>query len=187
MGMINRIKMVIFSLVLSLLVSTANAGLIVGVDIEELAGDFYLYNYTITNPTLTPFGFSYFDVYFDYALFDDIEIDGSPSADWDGLAFDPDASFLLDGLADWLYLPGSFSLDAVPLADFAVLAHYVGSASFDPLSSQSVEFYSDGFHFLGGEQTTLTSFTQLVNVPEPHSLALFMIALVGFYTNKRMR
>ena len=197
-----KLKTLWLSLVFILSSGMANATLIIDVDVDvtHIGSNNYLFEYRITNNSDAAeiFSFDNFLVSFDYLKFDTVAIMSSPDLDWDGLSFDSDLTigFEADGLADWLNLAGLVALPSAPSLDssigvFGAVAHYYGSDAITAdLFRQDFEFYDTGTSFFdpvtgGVGSTNINSVTNASPVPEPSTIILILMALLGLLIHKR--
>ena len=145
---------------------------IIEVDVSNVAGNLWQYDYTITNNSL-PAGIGEFTIYFDRAHFDLLAVVASPSG-WDSLVVQSDPNIPADGFFDSLAIGDSLGLGSV-LSGFSVQFIFNGTGA---PSSQLFEIIGPGFDVLE------SGITSVHGAPEPSSawLALIaFIALVGAY------
>ena len=116
---------------------------IITYDANNVSGNQWTYEYSIFNDTLIN-DIEWFAIYFDYNLYDNLQIISTPS-DWDPLLQQPDTGLPDDGVYDVL----AFSSGIAPgssLAGFIVQFDYFGSGTpgsqafeiYDPLSASIV-------------------------------------------------
>ncbi len=142
-------------------------------EVTNLSGSTWEYTYTIENEETFPI--EEFTIWFDLGVYENLQLTGSPSLDWDGFVAQPDIFLPDDGFADWFAL-GALINPGETLSGFSVSFDYLASGTpgtqffelIDPLTFDSI---TDGF-------------TQLkVNnpVPLPGTFALLSLglALVG--------
>lgn len=189
-------NVVIASLILSFS-NYASSTPMISTDIEGIGGDSYVFQFTLTNSG-PDYAFSGFDILFSDSLFNGVLIDASPVG-WVGDAltpFPPSDPFFH---AAWGHGPDIFTLSDIVLPTgglmdgFGAIVHYIGSS---PISEVSLGFsFFDPFFtpkFEGDGSVSVSSFTPFVetpnppdvDVPEPQTIYLICLALVGLFFNR---
>ena len=129
--------------------------------------DLWQYHYSVSGASLL--SGQGFDVYFalsDGFLFGDLVAPQSaPSSDWDVLAIQPDAGLAADGLFDVVALVD----DPSPGAEF--LSTFIWRGTGTP-GSQPFEVFD--------EQLVVTESGTTTPVPEPATIGLVLMAVIGF-------
>jgi hypothetical protein len=142
------------------------------------AGSTWRYDYAVTNDTLAG-SLEEFTIFFDRSFHTDLALSSSP-ADWDSIVVQPDLNLPDDGFFDSLALSGGLSAGDT-LSGFSVTFDWLGVGQpgsqlwtvVDPLSFETIE---SGFTVL---------LEPPVDVPEPGTVALLIIGLLGAVSGRR--
>jgi hypothetical protein len=174
MKFIQIISKVILLLLFSTIIATANP---IYYELTDLGGGSYEYHYSVDNQTLSPV--EEFTIWFELDLYDNLLISGSHSADWDGLAIQPDPLLPDDGFADWLTFGSTISPGEI-LGGFIVEFDWLGSGTpgsqfFEIIDPITFTALSSGF-----TQSTQTA----SSVPEPDTWVLVAVGLLLFRSGR---
>lgn len=147
-------------------------------EVNNLSGNTWESTYTVTNELPTTI-IEEFTIYFELRQYENLLITASP-VDWGGLEAQPDPGLPDDGFADWLAFTIGASIDpGETLGGFSVQYDFLGTGSpgsqfFEIVDPFTFDVLSEGF----------TQPLSLVTVPEPTTLALFGLGLVGLFRRK---
>ncbi len=141
---------------------------------NKLTDNTWEYTYTVNN-TL-PSAIDAFTVYFAPGRYENLVITGSPNADWDGLAVEPDSNLPDDGFADWLTLGLPINAGET-LSGFTVAFDFLGTGtpgaqSFEVMDPVTFAVLSTGLTVL---------------IPEPGTLLLVALGLAGLFRRSSRR
>ncbi|MEW8349263.1 MAG: hypothetical protein AB2687_13220 [Candidatus Thiodiazotropha taylori] len=148
-------------------------------ELTDYGGGNYEYQYTVDNQNLA--SIEEFTIWFDLGLYDNLYITGSHSADWDGVAIQPDPLLPDDGFADWLSFGAAINPGEI-LGGFSVVFDWFGSGTpgsqffeiIDPVNYASL---SSGFTQAASNPTS---------VPEPETWLLMTVGLL-IVDSRRLR
>jgi len=140
--------------------------------------DRWQYNYTIDNTGGSTF--DGFTIYFATGLFENLTLIGTDPA-WDVIIDDP-LSFA-DGIFDALYLLGSVQAGDI-FTGFSVAFDYLGTGAPGEqfFELYTYDFLEDAITIVGEGNTTAAV---TVPVPEPSTIALLAIGLLGLLVSRR--
>ncbi len=141
---------------------------------DKLTGNSWEYTYTINNTSSS--AIDAFTVYFSPVLYENLMITDSPSADWDGLAVEPDIHLPDDGFADWLTLGVPVNVGET-LSGFTVAFDFLGMGAPGSQSFEVVDPVT--FAVLSAGVTVL--------IPTPGTLLLMGLGLVGLLRRSSCR
>ncbi len=171
---------------LALLCSTSFANaVIIESEVSSLGGTEFQYDFNVINNDLVA-GVEGFSVYFDYTLFEIIDVVASP-VDWDSFV----ADFGL--LPEDDFFDSFFLVDPIALGDsldgFSVSVNYLGTASAPEAAGNLFEVYDGNFAILEAGVTTEKVVIPPPNpnpIPEPGMLSIFGLALLFAGMRKRI-
>jgi hypothetical protein len=136
------------------------------------------YEYSVQNNDI-PSGFVGFTVYFAPGRYSGLSAIGPTN--WDPITADPDGGIPADGFADWLDSTGAGIASGDSLSGFRVEFDLLQSGAPE---SQDFDVYvfgaDDDFELLGSGRTSIPG-----SVPEPGTLALFSLGLLGLAVRRR--
>lgn len=157
-----------------LLFSSSSFAIPIHSTVENLSGDRWQYNYTVSNESsgADSYVIEAFVVIFDLGLFENLTLEASPD-NWDSFVIEPDDSLPDDGYLDTLLWSGSGIAPGAMLAGFSVAFDFLGAGTpgsqfFEILDPFTFDTLDDGF----------SSVEAVVAVPEPSSLMLIVTGLL---------
>jgi hypothetical protein len=144
-------------------------------DFASLGGTQYRYDYTVTNDGSITGNISLFDLLFDPSLYDEASLtnlsDPSLAAEWDQIFLA--SGLLVPAALDALALNGGIGVGS-SVSGFSVAFSWRGEGL---PGAQDFEIYDpETFDLLGAGRT---QFAPPVSVPEPATLVLFVLGLIG--------
>jgi PEP-CTERM motif len=168
-----------------LLVTALSHATVITYTANNVGGDTWRFDYALLNDTLNA-PIEEFTIFFDRDLFSNLSFGAAPEG-WDPLVVQPDLQLPDNGFFDALALGGGLAAGE-SLSGFSVTAGWLGIGVpgsqlwtiVDPLSFATLESGSTSL-FVPSEEPPPTS------VPEPGSLALFAIGILGAASLRRRR
>jgi len=171
----------IFLVTLLLLTSASLQAAPIYYEVDNLSGNTWEYTYTVDNQLVT--AIDEFTIWFDLAMYENLVITGSSSQSWDEFVSQPDPSLPDDGYADWT--TSSLSINPGDVLDgFSVSFDFLGAGT---PGAQFFETFDINFNLLSDGQTQQLVSVPPVSVPEPDSLLLFGLGLMGLFWRRSRR
>ncbi len=173
-----KLRLIGLSLVMAVISVNASA-VTIEYTLDSNGGNLYQYNYTVINDDFAA-GVELFDIYFDYNLYEALNITSNP-ADWDSFLNQPAPGVPDDGALDSFAFVAPLALgDSV--SGFSVSFLWLGSPQALPGAQFFEIFNPDTFGVVHDGTTALQTLTP---VPLPGALVLFATGLVGLWSSKK--